>query len=135
MKGLSATPLVFLLVGPLAMGIGCIEAAVVGVARDGGESDAGADALPTLGDAWPGEEDEVPVTAPSVCMTSATCPAGHFCWRPDGVCSGVWGGCVPTPQTCPPDVSVVCGCDGYTYASLCFANQARVSVMHDGGCP
>jgi hypothetical protein len=44
---------------------------------------------------------------------------------------GGGGECVARPQSCPPDVESVCGCDEVTYDNACLAaaSGARVSAI------
>lgn len=71
-------------------------------------------------------------SGPCVCEENAECAAGQFCALDDS-CSDP-GFCLDVPETCEPDDTVVCGCDGNTYASRCAAAQAAVRVAALGAC-
>ena len=64
------------------------------------------------------------------------CESGTFCQLPTGRCGGdVRGKCVKVPGACIlPIIRRVCGCDGKTYNSDCFRQQAKTSKLHNGAC-
>jgi len=64
-----------------------------------------------------------------------TCEEGQFCKLPDGECSeDAEGECQDLPMICPPIYAPVCGCDGRTYSSDCYADVAGVAIDHEGPC-
>ncbi len=66
-----------------------------------------------------------------------TCNDDEFCKFPEGVCNDAvdhTGICVPIPGECPQIHDPVCGCDNVTYDNECYADRARVSVLHRGEC-
>ncbi len=64
----------------------------------------------------------------------ATCAGGEICDKGCGIDGA--GTCQPAPpKTCPNGGSEQCGCDGKTYPSACFRQQAGVGLAHDGACP
>ncbi|MEZ4410256.1 MAG: Kazal-type serine protease inhibitor [Polyangiales bacterium] len=68
------------------------------------------------------------------CRTDADCYPSQWC-RGEGC--GTPGGCAvrrPTGE-CPGAVDPVCGCDGRTYISACWALSASVRVASTGECP
>ena len=71
-----------------------------------------------------------------LCIDNDDCftPA-EYCASDEGCDSK--GACAPRPTICgiPPVPSHVCGCDGSTYESACFAAMAGVRVASDGLCP
>jgi hypothetical protein len=78
-------------------------------------------------------ECEEPVTCDGV--SGGTCAEGEFCKHADGACaSDAEGTCTALPLACQPIVLEVCGCDGSTYPSACFANGAGVNVDHADAC-
>lgn len=68
----------------------------------------------------------------------ASCLAGEYCDYPDGsFCGGddSPGLCAPRPTECPdPSGSEVCGCDGESYLSDCWARLAGTDVHEPGAC-
>ncbi len=68
------------------------------------------------------------------------CPEGFYCELAGNTCggSGETGACMPRPEihTCTriAGETEVCGCDGQTYATACFAAANGVDVAHDGSC-
>ena len=63
------------------------------------------------------------------------CPSGTYC-ELKGACGGLdkLGVCVRIPQNCPSVKEEVCGCDGKTHASRCYANASGISVSYEGPC-
>ena len=76
-----------------------------------------------------------------ICGGSAehSCPIGMFCDL-KGECGGFDGEgvCRIVPTDCPsvdnPKDDAVCGCDGNTYISPCFAHASAMSVAYEGPC-
>lgn len=71
-----------------------------------------------------------------VCADNEDCAsAAWYCDSEEGCDSK--GVCTPKPVRCgiPPVPSHVCGCDGTTYESACFAAMEGVRVASDGLCP
>lgn len=73
------------------------------------------------------------------CGVSGTemCPTDEFClFEEDASCGkeNVPGQCTTRPEVCTRIYAPVCGCDDKTYGSACDANNAGVSVAHDGPC-
>ncbi len=64
------------------------------------------------------------------------CDEGYFCKNKKGVCDeeDPFGRCTTPPAICPLIYAPVCGCDGITYGNACQADQAEVSINHDGEC-
>ena len=70
----------------------------------------------------------------SACNFNSDCAATELCATgacPDGVSVGE---CVERPTECGDTVSDVCGCDGVTYQSACFASQAGIRLSLPIGC-
>lgn len=44
------------------------------------------------------------------------------------------GLCAPIPESCPPEINLVCGCDGVTYDSPCWAAVKLATIKHSGAC-
>jgi len=66
-----------------------------------------------------------------------SCPEGTYCKFPPGACDmeGMGGECTSIPEVCPDLFGPgICGCDGITYGTECFMEQAEVSKDHDGAC-
>jgi hypothetical protein len=62
------------------------------------------------------------------------CPAGEYC-ATGGCGLGLEGLCAPKPTDCAPSADSVCACDGNSYASACFAEQAGQHAIGPGPCP
>jgi hypothetical protein len=78
-----------------------------------------------------------PPPVPVACdgVSGGTCGAGEFCKHADGACApDAAGTCTALPLVCQPIVLEVCGCDGISYPSACFANGAGVNVDHTDAC-
>jgi hypothetical protein len=67
------------------------------------------------------------------CMDNLDCETGNYCMTPPGMCEAV-GICTPMPEVCPDVWIPVCGCDGMTYSTECYAAHAGVSVLFPGEC-
>ena len=66
-----------------------------------------------------------------------TCSAGEYCYfAPEAQCGAAdqTGTCEPKPEVCVEQYEPVCGCDGQTYSSVCYAAMAGVSVARTGEC-
>ena len=68
------------------------------------------------------------------CGSNTQCAADQFCDA--GFCSSELGVCNPRPAMCDDtEMNPVCGCDGTTYQSACFAELAGVNLAATpGGC-
>ena len=64
-----------------------------------------------------------------VCAPDEYCDLGPMCG------AGDTQSCRARPATCSDVPSPICGCDGRTYQSACFARQAGVTVAARGECP
>jgi len=79
------------------------------------------------------EEPEEPVACDGA--SGGLCAEGEFCMHADGACAAEADGvCTALPLACQPIVAEVCGCDGNTYPSACFANGNSVNVDHVDAC-
>lgn len=70
------------------------------------------------------------------CTSDAECDAESYCRRPEGLCEDP-GTCAAVPVDCADpgiDEVPVCGCDGVTYPSQCFAAARKVSIARFGEC-
>jgi len=67
------------------------------------------------------------------CSTDAVCGNGLYCQRANCDNSQL-GLCTPYNLNCLNIYSPVCGCNGQTYNSNCFATAARVNVNYLGVC-
>jgi hypothetical protein len=66
------------------------------------------------------------------------CPEGQYCDLAAGEGCDVEdaeGRCRPQPQECPMVTDHVCGCDGNTYLSACWAAYVGASLIAPGDCP
>jgi hypothetical protein len=73
------------------------------------------------------------------CNTNSDCGrgGGFYCKKPSGQCSAV-GQCAAVPTGLCGSLGgnvTVCGCNGNTYPSPCFAAKAGTNVKHGGKCP
>ncbi|MFZ5890701.1 MAG: Kazal-type serine protease inhibitor family protein [Myxococcota bacterium] len=85
-----------------------------------------------------GECTPAPTTGSACGAALPACPAGTYCaYALDADCgrNNEPGTCTPVPQVCTFVYSPVCGCDGQTYASACWAAAAGVSVSANRACP
>ncbi|EDM76656.1 Kazal domain protein [Plesiocystis pacifica SIR-1] len=64
------------------------------------------------------------------------CNEGLTCIQDPGTClvADAGGTCQVVPEFCTEQYQPVCGCDGVTYDNDCFANQAGVTIDHEGAC-
>lgn len=76
------------------------------------------------------EEPELPEGPP--CEKSADCGASEFCQKNRGDCTGE-GVCAALPGNCNA-YAPQCGCDGFTYGSVCAADHYGVIIDHSGEC-
>jgi hypothetical protein len=74
-------------------------------------------------------------------LRGSQCPSDQYCDFSLAAQCGAGdqtGNCKAKAVVCP-DVTgsslEVCGCDGKTYASACFAQRAGVAVASNGACP
>ncbi len=67
------------------------------------------------------------------CFGGAFCPRGYYC-MPEA-CNQFPGACIQAPSSCNPlERNPVCGCDGETYQSPCYAAMAAQKVDYVGAC-
>ena len=68
------------------------------------------------------------------CSANAECAPSEYCAQ--GFCGDTaLGSCELRPESCEgTSISIVCGCDGFTYPNKCLANQAGVILAQTGGC-
>jgi hypothetical protein len=67
----------------------------------------------------------------ATCDTSADCPPGAWCQKPDGNC-GSPGRCWMYPEYCIEVYDPVCGCNAEAYPNSCYAAMAGMSVASFG---
>jgi hypothetical protein len=68
------------------------------------------------------------------CTDNDHCDAAELCLKRTANCDGA-GRCAETPACGTPRLGAeVCGCDGNTYDSECYAHAARTTVAHEGPC-
>lgn len=80
----------------------------------------------------PGQEGR-----PCADLSEGRCELGLFCsYLPETQCGHLSkrGVCQRIPKACSGSAEPVCGCDGRTYASLCLATMAGVSISRTGDC-
>ncbi len=65
----------------------------------------------------------------NTCSDDEYCAYVRECGYADGMAI-----CIPRPDSCPDYEDQVCGCDGQTYANLCFANLAGTGMFRFGAC-
>ena len=80
-----------------------------------------------------------PVVSQDMCggLLGETCSAGEYCnFTPEAQCGAAdqTGTCEPKPEVCVEQYDPVCGCDGQTYSSVCYAAMAGISVARSGEC-
>ena len=66
-----------------------------------------------------------------------TCADDEFCsFERQAICgwADATGVCQPRPRCDRFVVNEVCGCDGQTYLTECFANASGTSIQHEGAC-
>ncbi|KAM3571114.1 hypothetical protein VYU27_006825 [Nannochloropsis oceanica] len=77
------------------------------------------------------------------CNNNKDCGFNGYCYIQEGGCSSnnpvTEGVCTKKPLMCdsPPFTTVftaVCGCDGTTYPTECYAQHAGVSILYRGAC-
>jgi hypothetical protein len=66
------------------------------------------------------------------CQSNADCASSELCAT--GLCEGGLGACIERPTTCEDVDSPVCGCDGRTYQTDCFATRAGVRLATNQPC-
>ena len=70
---------------------------------------------------------------PQSCFKDSQCDEDQFCEFAG--CVVETGKCVARPSGCYTDeVAPVCGCDGRTHMTRCWAHLEGVSIRHDGAC-
>jgi hypothetical protein len=76
---------------------------------------------------------------PKACGARAgdTCSVNDYCaYQPEANCGGADAEsiCAPRPAACDDISTLVCGCDGRTYANECEANHAGTGILSFGSC-
>jgi len=67
------------------------------------------------------------------CTSNSDCAETELCGT--GICEGGLGTCLPRPTECDDTItSFVCGCNGRTYQSECFASLDGVRLAQLGAC-
>jgi hypothetical protein len=69
---------------------------------------------------------------PTSCQTNADCVSEEYCKKDS--CNESAGTCTIKPDVCPKLFSPVCGCDGSTYSSECYANMSGENMAFDEAC-
>ncbi len=90
----------------------------------------------------PDPDYQEPLNLPlgSSCAATADCVQDAYCAKESGRCDdGSPGVCTLVPLCEEEDgddlaLALVCGCDGYTHASPCWASSVGVNVDHEGTC-
>ncbi|MGA1870463.1 MAG: Kazal-type serine protease inhibitor domain-containing protein [bacterium] len=67
------------------------------------------------------------------CISNDQCLESEFCYKSEGDCDGQ-GVCSPKPEACISVWDPVCGCDGMTYANICYAAATGINVAYPGEC-
>lgn len=66
------------------------------------------------------------------CSSNADCASTELCAT--GLCEGGIGACIERPTTCEDVENPVCGCDGRTYQTECFASREGVRLATNQTC-
>lgn len=66
------------------------------------------------------------------CSSNSDCASTELCAT--GLCEGGLGACIERPTTCEDVDNPVCGCDGRTYQTVCFASREGVRLATNQPC-
>ena len=66
------------------------------------------------------------------CSSNSDCASTELCAT--GLCEGGIGACIERPTTCEDVENPVCGCDGRTYQTDCFASREGVRLATNQTC-